>query len=126
MESDEDPSWNSYPNTILEFPGGVVIDLRAKLSDSDRQALASFFPGPFAIISAADPKGHNENPDVNMASAVKLRREIARRAFMHVQIIGRSADGGHEEASFAIALSIVEAKRLATDADQSAYFWYDG
>lgn len=127
MDKIEDPSWTNYPKTILTFPGGMRIDLRETLSDEQRAFLArDFLQTPFAIISAANPKGQSESEEANAAAVQVLKREITQRKFSFAMITGESVDGTHSETSFAVHLSILDARRLALDTDQSAYFWYDG
>jgi len=123
----DDPSWESYANTILEFPNSVEIDLREPLTEHLRVQLGELGPSPFfAVISAANPKGASEDDSRNRDAAALLKLEIQHRRFAFVAVRGRSAQGEYQEHGFAVFAPFEDAKVLAVASDQSAFFWYDG
>jgi len=124
-----DPDWSRYPETILSFSTEprVEIDLRKIPSERVIAQLGSVgFSGPFAVITAFDPRGH----DLSAADNEKRRRDLDRRLtaegykFAHVDAC--SPDRSHCESSVAVVVPQERAIELARDLEQVAIFWFDG
>jgi hypothetical protein len=130
LETDEDPSWRFYPETLLEFlnvEGGIVIDLRRSVTDAERHLLRSLGPSPvFAVITASNPVGVLASQGENDARLEQLRERLKRNSFPHARVDGVSPDRNHREEGFAVWLPRDAAMSLAVDLEQSAFFWFDG
>ncbi|MGV3709044.1 MAG: DUF3293 domain-containing protein [Gemmatimonas sp.] len=126
MDYVDDPTWTQYSRTILEFPDGLRVDLQEPLSNDVRARISASIGENFAIVSAADPKGQDQNDNINVQAVHNFRCELDRRSIRYFPIIGRAADGSHIEESLVLLAPMDEARRMASDADQSAYFWFDG
>jgi hypothetical protein len=125
----QDPDWPRYPETVLAFAttSPVEIDLREIPSDGAIAALeAAGFAGPFAIITAFDPRGQN----LSRAENEKRKRDFDRRLrstgyrFAHVDCC--SPDRSHCECSVAVLMPEDKAIDLAREMEQVAIFWFDG
>jgi Protein of unknown function (DUF3293) len=127
MEPAADPSWGNYPQTILEFPTGLTVDLRNPVTPTLRAQLNHLSVLiPFAIISAANAKGQENQDNTNRASFSAFCNDILTRKLPALPVQGKSADGKYAELGLAIHTSVENARRIAQSADQSAFFWYDG
>src|SRR6266568_6326008 len=123
-----DPDWPRYPETILSFSTEpkVEIDLRELPSERVRAQLgAAGFGGPFAVVTAADPRGQ----DLSTADNEQRRRDLDQRLrvegyrFAHVDAC--SPDRTHCECSVAVVMPQKRAIELARELEQVAIFWFD-
>jgi hypothetical protein len=136
-EREREESFAACPATVLAFEGGPRVDLRWRLDEDERRALAAMELGPtFAVLTAERPGGDaGEAPSAD--ELVRRERENVRRTlrfeellvqegvrFRHVD--GSAPDESHRERCVAVALPRDEAARLAAERDQVALFWYDG
>jgi len=87
---------------------------------------ASGFGGPFAVVTAADPRGQ----DLSAADNEQRRRDLDQRLkvegyrFAHVDAC--SPDLTHCESSVAVVMPREKASELARELEQIAIFWFDG
>lgn len=129
MQPHTDPSWNAYPQTILEFHGAqtVRIDLRQSLTEADGAALSAIGLGqPFAVITAYNPAGKTTDESANRRRTEGLRQRLSDRGGPIIPTQGVSPDGRHREPGFAVVLAREDAIAIAMEFDQSAIFWWDG
>ena len=124
-----DPDWPKYPETVLTFSTTpkVEIDLRQNLPDTTLTELAEIgFDGPFAVMTAFDPRGR----DLAAADNEKRRRELNQRleksGYRFVEVDACSPDRSHCECSVAVVMPQDRAVALAKELEQVAIFWFDG
>jgi hypothetical protein len=125
----DDPDWPKYPETILIFATqpAVEIDLRETLSEAALATLKSVgLAGPFAIITAFDPRGQNLSPVENEGRRRALDRRLSERGYKFARVDCCSPDRSHCECSVAVAMRQEEAIALAKELEQVAIFWFDG
>ena len=135
MRPSDDPAWDRYPETILEFfrepddaEPAVCVDLRAPVSDEARARLAELgLDGTFGVVTAAAPRGEPQLDDFDRARQAELD-EVARAAGgpATLRVDGVSPDGAHRERSVAVRLPKAEVVALGRQWQQSAVFWFDG
>lgn len=124
-----DPDWHKYPDTVLHFltEPAVQLDLREPVT---RDALASLarigLDGPFAVLTAQDPRGRDESADVNEARAAALDERLRSASARFVHVDACSPDGAHCESSVAAVITREAAVELAREFEQVAIFWFDG
>ena len=124
-----DPDWHRYPDTVLRFrtTPEVRVDLRDPVS---REVLAGMsrigFGGPFAVLTAHDPRGEDESAEVNDRRAAELDARLKSAGARFARVDACSPDGSHCEASVAAKISRDMAVRLACEFEQVAIFWFDG
>ena len=82
--------------------------------------------GPFAVITAHDPRGEDLPAGENERRAVQLETELRSHAAHFLHVDACSPDGEHCEASMAVKVSYDSARQLAIDYGQVAFFWFDG
>jgi hypothetical protein len=137
--SDREPEecFQAYPGTVLAFEGGPRIDVGWRLDPDDRRALAALELGPsFAVLTAEEPGGEDDS-DLSADGLAERQRENVRRTLRFEEVLARwglafrrvdgsAPDGAHRERCVAVAVSRLEATRLAAEHDQVALFWYDG
>ena len=76
------------------------------------------------VITAWNPGLERPNDEDNRAANRRLERELIAQGYEFSSACGRSRDGTHEEASFAIFdVSADDAARLGRRFGQSAVFW---
>ena len=124
-----DPDWPRYPETILDFATTppVRIDLREIPSDGAVRDLESAgLAGPFAIITAFDPRGENLSPDENERRKRDLDEVVRARGYKFAQVDCCSPDRSHCECSVAVLMPQDKAVDLARELEQVALFWFDG
>jgi hypothetical protein len=121
-------AWDRFAETVLHFPdGGLVVDLRLPLPRGTSQRFADLgLRGPFAVVTACNPLGHELDAPANRGLAIVLAALVQSRYPGARQAHGRSPDGRHEESGWAIAASLEDARRLAAAFLQDALFWFDG
>lgn len=124
-----DPDWHRYPDTVLRFRTDPVVrvDLR---EPAGRDALTAMrrigLAGPFAVLTAHDPRGRDEAADVNERRAAKLDEKLVALGAQFLHVDACSPDGSHCEASVAVAIDQEAAAGLAREFEQVALFWFDG
>ena len=122
-----DPDWARYPNTILHLDGGGTVDLRRPVNEETMRTLAALgLTGPFAVITAYDPRGEDLPPGENERHAAQFEGELRSRAVHFLHMDACSPDGEHCEASVAVKATYDSARQLAIDHGQVAFFWFDG
>lgn len=117
-----------YAATVLEFNRDPeqVVDLRRPISEAEARLLAGLgLDGPFAVVTAWNPRGRSSHPD-NDARQAELEATLRARGIRFVAVDGCSPDRTHREASVAAAIPEGEARRLALEWEQDALFWFDG
>lgn len=124
-----DPDWHRYPDTVLHFRSAraLRVDLREPVGQGTVAALESLgLVGPFAVLTAHDPRGRDEDAEVNARRAAVLdeRLRAVGAHFMHVDAC--SPDGSHCEDSVAARIEREQATTLAREFEQVALFWFDG
>lgn len=124
-----DPDWHRYPDTVLRFrtDPAVRVDLREPAGPETVAALESIgLSGSFAVLTAHDPRGRDEDADVNERRAKRLNERLQALGadFLHVDAC--SPDGSHCEASVAALIEREQATSLAREFEQVAFFWFDG
>lgn len=122
------PSWGSYPDTILHFPGSSLrIDLRRPVGPGDRRGLAGLgLDRPFGVVTASNPLGIPLEKSVNQRLDRVLAGVVKTWYPEGVPAHGESPDGEHVECGFALPGTPEEARNLAARFFQKALFWYDG
>lgn len=121
--------WGDFPCTHLHFgdPEPFTIDVRGTVTRQERAALAARgLAGAFAVVTAQDPKGRTQPPEVNARLAAKLQAQVAALGVTFAQVDACSPDRSHCEHSLALAIRRHEAVDLAREYDQLAIFWFDG
>lgn len=121
--------WGDFPSTHLHFvdPPVVSVVVRAHVSADARAALAAHgLTGAFSVITAQDPMGRTQPPEVNARLAAKLQAQVAALGVQFARVEACSPDRSHCEQSVAIVSARHEAVRLACEYDQLAIFWFDG
>ena len=131
----DDPGWDQYPETLLEFfrdpdddAPALVVDLRRPVDDAARRRLAALgLDGPFGVVTAAAPRGEDQLEDFDRARQADLD-DAARTESLALtwRVDGVSPDGAHRERSTAVRLPKDDAVALGRRYQQSAIFWYDG
>ena len=125
-----DPSWSSYPETILEIRDGsrlLRVDLREELSADLRRELRELSDPPaFGVVTAANPLGRQLPALENGWRAEQLHSHLAADRVSCLAADGVSPDGSHREHGFAVWGSREEVRDLAEQFGQTAFFWFDG
>ena len=124
-----DPDWPRYPETILIFATqpAVEIDLRKIPSEAALSTLTTVgLGGPFAIITAFDPRGQNLSAAENEERRRALDRKLSASGHKFALVDCCSPDRSHCECSVAVAMRQEDAIALAKALEQVAIFWFDG
>ena len=124
-----DPDWPRYPETILRFATQppLSIDLRRVLSADDLSALSKLgLDGPFAVMTAFDPRGENLSPEENEQLSRRLERKLRDGGYDFLRVDACSPDGDHCECSVAVKMPKDRAVEIALEFEQVAIFWFDG
>jgi hypothetical protein len=124
-----DPDWHRYPDTVLHFRTDppVRIDLREPVAGDAIAAMDSIgLSGPFAVLTAHDPRGRDEDADVNERRSERLDDRLLALGVEFVHVDAYSPDGSHCEASVAAIIEREQATALAREFEQVAIFWFDG
>jgi hypothetical protein len=124
-----DPDWHRYPDTVLRFRTSpeVRVDLREPVSRDVLAAMGRIgFGGPFAVLTAHDPRGEDESAEVNDRRAAELDARLSSAGARFVHVDACSPDGSHCETSVAAEITEDMAVRLAREFEQVAIFWFDG
>jgi hypothetical protein len=120
---------SSYGDTILEIAtnqGLLRVDLRESLDARLSRHLRDLFGGPFAIVTAYNPRGAIATEVENTRCTRRLAEELRQLTETLLPADGRSPGAGHRERGFAVPLELEEAVRLAIRYEQEALFWFDG
>ena len=120
--------WGAYTRTILRFgDGALAIDLREPVSEAARHRLASLgLAGPFAVITAANPRGTILDPAENAARDAAFTAEIAGQQCHRLRVTGVAVDESHAEIGWALAVPREVAVAVARRWEQLAVYWWDG
>lgn len=121
--------WGDFPCTHLRFVDApeVVIDVRGHVTQETRAALAAHgLTGAFSVVTAQNPMGKTQSPEVNAKLAVKLQAYVQSLGVPYARVQACSPDRSHCEESVAVVLARHDAVRLAREYDQLAIFWFDG
>ena len=121
-----DERWSSYPETVLYFPGDVMVDLRVEVTRSLRNGLVAIGLGePFAILTAFNPRGVDTGDAENKRRQDELEAELSSSGDMFVRVDACSPDRSHCECSVALTADFDRAIEIAKRWEQVAIFWYD-
>lgn len=135
MPPDGPCDWGDFPDTVLHFSGSaaagaptsISIDLRQDVSEDDLRVVARLGLDPsFGVVTAADPIGTDQSPELNEEMTAKLRRDIMSIGASFVAVDACSPDRSHCERSFAVATHREDVIELACRYHQRAIFWFDG
>lgn len=130
MNSEQDPGWDLYPETVLELhlaEGLLRMDLRERVTPAVVARLVRLGPSAsFAVITPDNPHGRERDAAGNVTGRAELARTLRERGVVHIRADGTSPDGAHREQGYAVWLDIEDARRLAREHGQSAFFWFDG
>lgn len=124
-----DPDWHRYPDTVLHFrtDPAVRVDLREPVGREAAAALEAIgLSGPFAVLTAHDPRGRDEDADVNERRAERLDERLLALGVHFIHADACSPDRSHCEASVAALMEREQATLLAREFQQVAIFWFDG
>jgi hypothetical protein len=120
----------SYASTVLQFPEAdppLEIDLREPVPEVAAQRLRALgLGGRFAVLTAFDPRGRTVPAEQNRRRAVELRRRLSSLVGTLVLADGCSPDLLHREEGVAAELTLEEAREIACEFEQDAFFWFDG
>jgi hypothetical protein len=120
-------AWGDYPETVLHLPElGLLLDLRLPLPAAVPKRFAKLRLSPFGVLTACNPRGVKLDEAANRRLTAELASVVRERYPGSPLAHGRSPDGRHEEAGWAIAAPLGELKQLAADFRQNALFWFDG
>ena len=84
------------------------------------------WPEEFAIISAYATTGEAWSEEENLTADRALYDELAALGLSPTRLTGYDPDTGHEEPSYAVALSLGEARELGAEFQQDAIFYVSG
>jgi hypothetical protein len=124
-----DPDWHRYPDTVLNFrtDPAVHVDLREPVGRESAAALEAIgLSGPFAVLTAHDPRGRDEDAAINARRAERLNGRLLALGADFIPVDACSPDGSHCEASVAARIEREQATSLAREFGQVAVFWFDG
>lgn len=116
-----------YARTVLEFPGGLVVDLGTPVPPGTLSAVQrELGTASFAVITSDNPMSAPMTEEANALRRGVLGLDLRGAGLAHVPVTGRSPDGSWSEHGFAVAASVAQADALAEVHAQRAYFWFDG
>src|SRR5687768_7006634 len=124
-----DPDWHRYPDTVLHFrtQPALSVDLREPIGRDAVEAMERIgLRGPFAVMTAHDPRGRDESAEVNAQRAAALDEKLVELGVKFLHVEACSPDGSHCETSVAAMTDRETATALARDMEQVAIFWFDG
>lgn len=103
------------------------MDLRETVGSEAAAALGAIgLAGPFAVLTAHDPKGSDEDAGTNERRAKRLDARLLALGVDFIHVDACSPDGSHCEASVAAVMEREQATSLAREFEQVALFWFDG
>ncbi|MBK9067345.1 MAG: DUF3293 domain-containing protein [Gemmatimonadetes bacterium] len=97
MTPHDDPSWQAYPDTILEFKSRppVKIDLRQLVKPDDRRQIEALGLGAsFVVVTACNPRGETTDAATNERATSILRAQLQASGRSIVPVDGVSGIGG--------------------------------
>lgn len=120
--------WPHYRETVLHFGDPVEWSVPvARLAIEAAVRLPSLgLDAPFAVVTAFHPYPRRLDAAENLLRHERLRQVIAQLDVHATPCAGSSLDGSHREEGFAIVCTQDEAKALASQFDQAAFYWWDG
>ena len=124
-----DPDWPRYPETILSFSTGPVVEIDLREIPSDRSLAeleAAGFGQPFAVLTAFDPRGKDLSPAENERRRRDLDELLTAEGYQFAHVDACSPDRAHCERSVAVVIAQEKALHLARELEQVAIFWFDG
>ena len=136
--TDETAKYDAYTSTVLELADGARIDLRRPVGASELDALQrAGLRGAFAIMTAENPGGANEEdaPTAAAADQREAANDARHTAFLsalddadvpYVRVDGTAPDRDYRERCVAVSLPRPQATALAERLGQLALFWFDG
>lgn len=99
-----------------------LLDLRAPVRVGGAPAAGAL---RILCVTPLNPLGALDEAE-NRARLAAFRASLGEAFGVYVEATGRSPDGAHREAGVALLTSESEARALATESDQDAFFWFDG
>ena len=78
------------------------------------------------MVTPFNPHGRTIPRAENDARMRRQESELAALGVRHLRVDGLAPDGSHCEEGFAIEVSRDQARALAAQWGQSAFFWFDG
>lgn len=120
----DDPKLHHYPDTVLRFDG-FLVDLRKPLATDEVNQVVEKVGPQFAVISACNPYGRQLTASENEVRTSALEDSLFKIS-QPIPVYGESPDGEHVEKSFAIVVTLHEAKQISEKFEQTALFWFDG
>ena len=129
MTDDARDEWGEFPCTHLHFVDvpALTLDVRARVTPEMRAGLAAHgLTGSFVVVTAQDPMGRPQSPDVNARLAAKLQDRVATLNIPFARVEACSPDRSHCEESVAVVSGRDAGVRLACEFEQLAIFWFDG
>ena len=82
--------------------------------------------GPFAILTAYNPRGKIVDLETNTEADKELRRSLSRKSLPKHRVTAVAEDWSHEEKSFAVwGLDHATAAKIGREFGQDAYFWVE-
>jgi hypothetical protein len=123
----DDPAWQHYADTVVEFEDGPAVDLRQPVSPESAAALRALGLGrTFAVITAHNPGGRRLAHGENERRHDALLGEVRSLGVPYRIATGGSPDGRHREPGVAVPLPPASAREVARRHGQSAFFLFDG
>ncbi|MHB1225519.1 MAG: DUF3293 domain-containing protein [Gemmatimonadaceae bacterium] len=99
MNLERDPTWNLYPETVLELHlagGPLHVDLREPVTPAVVARLARLGPSAsFAVITSDNPHARGRDTAGNVAGGADLARTLRERGVVYIRADGTSPDGAH-------------------------------
>jgi hypothetical protein len=80
----------------------------------------------FAVLTAYNPRGTVVSADLNQRRAEELKQRLGSLTGSLVPVDGCSPDLLHREEGVAAELMLEDAREIAREFDQDAFFWFDG
>lgn len=129
MRPEDDPSWARYRAAVLEV--GTTPTLRIPLTEpvapAARARLAAHgFGGPFAVLTACNPRGRPIDAAENARRHAALEARVASEGWRALPCDGLDPHEPHREQGMALLLDEAAAVALACALEQSAIYWWDG
>ena len=84
------------------------------------------FGGPFAVMTAFDPRGRDLSSAENEKRRRDLNDRLTKSGYRFVEVEACSPDRSHCECSVAVVVPQDKAVALAKELEQVAIFWFDG
>jgi len=124
-----DGRWSRYPETVLVFAGdpAVSVDLREMVPAPVQKGLRALgLDGPFAVITAFNPRGEDIGDEENSRRAAALESELQSSGDTFLRVDACAPDRSHCECSVALRGTRQRALAMARRWEQISIFWWDG